>query len=96
MPDNIAAWRMHPNAWLVGSRWIGNEDELIAWAQPMQDLIALAEHRAVDGCLEFTRSGQNGRHIRTVRRVTQSGQFQAFGVDFLLATVTVWSGLSSD
>src|SRR5215208_2756877 len=53
---------MHPHARLFDTGGIGNEDELIALAQTVDDARALAEDGPVDGGLEARRIGEDGRH----------------------------------
>jgi hypothetical protein len=62
MPDDVATRRVDPYARLLDARRVGDEDELIALVQTKYDAGAIAEHRAIHGCFEARRIGEDGRH----------------------------------
>ena len=49
MPDDISTTRMNPDEWIVRAWRIGHKDQTVMYSQPVHDIHALSEHRAVYG-----------------------------------------------
>src|SRR6476661_2430593 len=76
MPDDVPTRCVDPHARLLDARRIGDEDELIAFAQAEHHASAVAEHRTVHGCFEARCIGEDGRHwlLRAAWGVLRSSQ----------------------
>src|SRR5690349_7670261 len=62
MSHDIAARRMDPHARLLHAGRIGDENKLIAFAEAEHHTSAVTEHRAIHGCFEARRIGEDRRH----------------------------------